>query len=572
MWFCFAAAASFSFAAEIVLNPVADTYVRNSNPASALTQHFGTAANFIANNANGIRVSFLRFDLTGVPGPVTNARLELTVNLAAAGETFNVYGLTNRENWNENAITWSNAPAVITNYVSTTGTLAQYLKPADLFSNGLVLSTFTSGSAGTIDVAFNSNPAVLDFINSDSDKVITFVIAEPDPADTGGVAWNSRESAVGLPALIINTNTTSAPPPNTTLGVLHVLLQAGQSNSDGRAKTNGLPASLLQPQNDVPIYYYPTGGAANGDGSLGHLTTLRPGLSAQGGGAYFGPELSFGRTLADYFARSNNVTTNDAMVAIIKYAHGGTTLANDWKANGNSGTNAEGVDYLIFQQVVTAGLSNLANAYPNAAIQLDGMVWVQGESDIDAGTTTAAAYSTNLIRFINDIRLTYAAQKPYGTNLPFFLARISSNQTFYSLPADSGYAGYLILRAGQAAVAGAMNEVYMLDIDGAQFTTLTPGTSPGLHFDTAGQQGIGTAFGRAVIAAFPRPCLQMPAKIGSNWSLGFSGVPGTAQSLERAFNLSGPWTSLTNIVIGPLGETNYNDQIYPKAFYRVSRP
>jgi chitodextrinase len=160
--------------------------------------------------------------------------------------------------------------------------------------------------------------------------------------------------------------------------IVKVYLQGGQSNADGRALTNGLPANLLNPQNDVPFYCYLVGGAVNGDGTLGTLTTLRPGFSALGGGKTFGPELTFGRALADYYALTNGVPTNIVTVALIKYAHGNTSLVSDWAANGNSTINGDGPDFVVFQKVVDAGLARLAAAYPNATIELDGMIWVQG--------------------------------------------------------------------------------------------------------------------------------------------------------------------------------------------------
>jgi hypothetical protein len=362
-------------------------------------------------------------------------------------------------------------------------------------------------------------------------------------------------------------------PPNYP-NILKVYLQGGQSNSDGRALTNGLAVRLLQPQADVPIYYYLVGGAVNGDGTLGTLTTLRPGISALGGGATFGPELTFGRTLADYYALTNGVSTNIVMVAIIKYADGGTSLVTNWAANGSSSTNGDGPDYVVFQSVVSAGLSRLAQAYPAASIELDGMIWVQGETDIDDGVGAAGAYGTNLARFINDVRLTYATNKPYGTNLPFFLSRISANQTVYSLPSDSSYSGYLLLRAGQEFAAATVSNVFMIDTDPSQFSTLTPWSSPGLHFDTQGQQSLGVAFGQSVIEALPEPKLQIPEISVDGLQLNFTGVSGTIHSIERSPSIQGPWNLLANFLIGASGVTNYHDANppFPAGFYRVSRP
>ena len=376
-------------------------------------------------------------------------------------------------------------------------------------------------------------------------------------------------NASGSPrSVLVTVSGTNTPPAQTAPPLIKVFLQGGQSNADGRAATNGLPANLVSPQPDVPFYYYLTGGAANGDGTLGTLTTLRPGCSASGG-ATFGPEVTFGRTLADYFALTNQASASNVMVVILKYAHGGTSLAVNWSPNGLGTTNGEGADYVIFQRVVSAGLSRLAAAYPGATIELDGMIWVQGETDIDNGAATSAAYGTNLVRFIKDVRLTYGASQPYGTNLPFFFSRVSTQQTYYSVPTDSSYANYLVLRAGQAFAATALSNVFMLDIDGAQFSTF----APGLHFDTGGQQAMGRAFAQAVISALPPPTLQPPARLGAGWRLSFAGVSGTSQTLERATALAGPWTRLTNFILGPWGYTNFDDTTAgATAFYRVVRP
>lgn len=386
----------------------------------------------------------------------------------------------------------------------------------------------------------------------------------------------SLNTAVSPKTVTLTVSGSGVTPATNSVQIIKVYLQGGQSNSDGRAKTNGLPANLLSPQPSVPFYYYLTGGAANSDGTLGTLTTLRPGCSAIGGGTTFGPELTFGNALANYYAVSNGVPTSTAMVALIKYAHGGTSLVSDWAATGVVATNGDGPDYLIFQRVVRAGLARLAAAYPAASIELDGMIWVQGETDIDDGTASSTAYGTNLIRFINDVRLKFATNKPYGLSLPFFFSRISTNQTYYSLPTDGSYTNYLVLRASQNYTAAAManSNVVMLNIDGPPFTTLTPYASPGLHFDTGGQQALGVGFGEAVRSNLPPSRLQLPVNAGNGWSVSFSGVSATTHSVQRATAANGPWTQLTNVVMNPFGYTNYADQNSPgsAAFYRVSRP
>ncbi len=391
---------------------------------------------------------------------------------------------------------------------------------------------------------------------------------------SSGIASFALDTSATPNRITVTISATNTPPATNAPPIIKVFLEGGQSNADGRALTNGLPSSLLSPQNDVPLYYYLTGGAANTDGTLGTLTTLRPGCSALGGGTTFGPEITFGRTLADYFAVTNHIPTNNVMVALIKYAHGGTSLASNWAANGTSTTTGDGPDYVIFQKVVSAGLARLASAYPNSSLEVSGMFWVQGETDIDNGSATSAAYGTNLVGFIRDVRATYASRLPYGTNLPFFLSRISQNQTVYSNPSDPDYPNYVLLRAGEAYAASSLSNVFMLDIDAPQFSTLTPYASPGLHFDTGGQLALGTSFAQAVIAALPRPRLGTPIRVGNGWQLAFTGPTGFSYTVQRAFSLAGPWTALTNLVIGASASATYQETIAagPSAFYRVTRP
>jgi hypothetical protein len=361
--------------------------------------------------------------------------------------------------------------------------------------------------------------------------------------------------------------------------IIKVYLQAGQSNADGRAPPTGLPANLLAQQTDVVIYY----------GNAALYSCLEPGLSNPFG--YFGPELTFGRTLADFYGETNHVSTNNVMVAIIKYAVGGSSLYSDWAAGGDGSTAGDGPVYAAFQSSVQTGLMQLSAAFPNAIIELDGMIWVQGESDIDLSSgasgytpnpAVCAAYGTNLVNFINDVRLTYATNRPYGTNLPFFLSRISTNQTAFSNPVDWwSYPYYLEVRAGQAFAAASLTNTYMLDTDGSQFSVGTVGpliignTYVGnQHYDTGGQQALGIAFSQTLIGALPPPQIQSVARSGNGWRITFAGASGINYSVERATSLAGPWSNLTSIFLGAAGVTFFDDQAAPAAaaFYRISYP
>lgn len=240
---------------------------------------------------------------------------------------------------------------------------------------------------------------------------------------------------------------------------VRVILLGGQSNADGRADVSGLPSGLQTPQTDVDFYY-------RTELTAGALTTLRPGLSES---SQFGPEIVLGSRLADLYASETGTR-----VAIIKYANGGTNLHTQWKGGGNATTTGDGPEYVTFQQTVTAGLAALAAKYPMATVDLDSMVWMQGESDATA--SAAGNYQANITAFITDLRATY------GLSLPFVICRLSSQQTSI----DSTWLN--TLRAAQDAVAAADPRTGIISSDDFGMK------SDNLHFDAAGQQAMGGSF------------------------------------------------------------------------------
>ena len=258
------------------------------------------------------------------------------------------------------------------------------------------------------------------------------------------------------------------PPPPVMVNRIRVFLLGGQSNADGRADPSGLPTSpvnLQQPQDDVDFYQ-------------SSLTTLRP-LSQ------FGPEITMGRRLADSIADGESTR-----IAIIKYGVGGTSLENDWKAGGDATTTGDGPRYVTFQNTVTQGLAALATAYPEAAIEIEGMLWVQGERDVVQSFHNN--YESNLTAFIADVRATY------GADLPFVISRLSIDQT------DLDSARLAVVRAAQSAVAAADPRAALLDTDGFGMK------SDNLHFDAVGQQQLGNGGAGWLLNFYP---LQSPPMI-----------------------------------------------------------
>jgi hypothetical protein len=279
-------------AATTSLLPAADAYLRSDQAATA----FGTASTIEANNANGVRVMLLRFDLRSIPEPVTGLKLELTAVTGSAGNQFQIYGLIGGENWPENTVTWATAPGVIQGFTSVAGTQASYLKSSDLRGAGAALAIFDSAASGPVTAFDVSYGPLLDFVNADADKIVTLLIAEADPSDNPGDRFHSREATSGKPTLTVTTGTT----PQVGPSLVRVIIVAGQSNADGRGEASGLPTApvnLQAPQPNVPFYYHTFNAPTNVDGTLGRLTTLRPGATQSLASVYFGPEVTLGQRL-----------------------------------------------------------------------------------------------------------------------------------------------------------------------------------------------------------------------------------------------------------------------------------
>jgi hypothetical protein len=235
---------------------------------------------------------------------------------------------------------------------------------------------------------------------------------------------------------------------------LKLFLLGGQSNMVGQlAYSSGLPIALQSPQDDIPFYWRDSTG----------LTTLRPGSGNQ-----FGPEVTFGRTVADALPAES--------FGLIKHASSGSDLTNQWDPN------ITGNVYETFRGVVANALTAMTSA--GYTYEISGMLWTQGERDARVSPNT---YEADLNEFIADIRTRY------GTNLPFFISRLSDQQT--DLPAT----GLAKVRTAQENVAAADPFAYLIDTDGFSFNT------DELHYDALGQQQLGIAFGEAYVNSVPEP-------------------------------------------------------------------
>jgi iduronate 2-sulfatase len=248
-----------------------------------------------------------------------------------------------------------------------------------------------------------------------------------------------------------------------------VFLVAGQSNCDGRGKASELTGPLVKwakPQGDVLIAY----SCSKLRGPVltsGGFQPLRPGWSVAPGksrpkklpSGTFGPEVSFGRAMADRLTGKK--------VALVKFAEGGTSLARDWNPD------AKDRLYPAFLAFTRKSLKQLTDAGHSYTIR--GMIWHQGESD---AKLTAGEYQKRLTAFIARVRTDLEAP-----DLPFGVGEVYDNGKRDSV------------RAAQKAAAANGKNVFFVPAGG--LTTFGDGT----HFDAASQIELGRRFAAGMAQA-----------------------------------------------------------------------
>lgn len=223
-----------------------------------------------------------------------------------------------------------------------------------------------------------------------------------------------------------------------------VYLLGGQSNMYGVAPTADLTPPLSKPQSDVRYW-------SNG------WVDLRPGLVNP---SFFGPEVSFGRAMAD--------AKPDDAIYLIKYAAGGTNLAQQWAP-------PNGPQYTNFKNTVDTALMNLGQS--GIDYRIAGMLWMQGESDA-LNSEFAAAYETNLTNFIGRVRSDVRVP-----DLPFVMGRVL---TYFDTTPPGGAA---TVRVAQQAVAEQGEDAYWFSTDDLGVGAPDPG-----HYTAQGQIDMGNRF------------------------------------------------------------------------------
>ena len=255
-----------------------------------------------------------------------------------------------------------------------------------------------------------------------------------------------------------------------------VILLGGQSNASGCSRDDYLKQNVSAEQyteydagyDNVYINYYATG--TNASNAFVKCAT-RQGEA----GGFFGPELGLAQQLHEQYP--------DRMFFIIKYAWGGSNLHKEWRAPSSFGKTGE--LYRQFVTFVDTSMKYLESK--NYDVTIEGMCWMQGESDAFA-PDNAADYKANLTNFIRDIRKRYAHYAaPDG--IAFVDATIAANPAYWVYYAD--------VNASKQAVAAADPMTVLIDTNAEGLgCSAEPADAPDLaHYDSMSQIKLGNLFG-----------------------------------------------------------------------------
>jgi hypothetical protein len=264
----------------------------------------------------------------------------------------------------------------------------------------------------------------------------------------------------------------------------------GQSNMEGYGYTGELPGSASFGTPRAMVFVGQAALDNDVAGGVGVWHALQPGFGTgfRTDGVSntlsdrFGPELYFGQTMAERHP--------GAHIAIVKYAMGGTGLADgvgygNWHPDFSDGQGVNQYDH---------ALRTLRNALSAPDIDGDGVadrlvpsgiVWMQGEADAFDSQASADAYRANLERLMGLLRAALRVD-----DLPVVVGKVT----------DSGMADDGTVMDFVGTVQDAQREFVSGD-DCAALVTATDSLGyldDGWHYDTEGFVRLGEAFAEAM--------------------------------------------------------------------------
>lgn len=196
-----------------------------------------------------------------------------------------------------------------------------------------------------------------------------------------------------------------------------VILLGGQSNASGCSldeylKKNVSAEKYAEYQNGYDNVYINFLSGANRSQEFVKCSALQGEI--EGG---FGPELGLAERLSEMYP--------ERTFFIIKCAWGGTNLYSQWLSPSSEGETGE--LYEQFVAYVETSIKYLVSK--NYDVKLEGMCWMQGESDSFL-VESSENYGENLNNFINDIRKKFSKYAA-DDGIAFVDAYIADNPVFW---------------------------------------------------------------------------------------------------------------------------------------------
>jgi hypothetical protein len=257
-----------------------------------------------------------------------------------------------------------------------------------------------------------------------------------------------------------------------------VILLGGQSNASGCSldeylRRNVTEEKYAEYQNGYDHVYINYLAGLNVSNGFVKCST------AQGeAGGHFGPELGMAEKLHEMYP--------DETVFIIKYAWGGSDLYSQWLSPSSKGKTGD--LYKQFVAYVETSLQYLVSK--NYNIRIEGMCWMQGESDAFQ-VKTASEYGIHLDNFIQDVRKTFS-QYAADDGIAFVDAYIAENPAFWVY--------YEMVNNGKREVAERSPLNVVVDTD-MLVCTEEPADNPDIpHYDSLSEIKLGHMFAEQLAA------------------------------------------------------------------------
>ena len=280
-----------------------------------------------------------------------------------------------------------------------------------------------------------------------------------------------------------------------------VYILAGQSNMDGRAQVSDLSgAELANLQNNAIISYLnpgsereranPTLNPNDLDVGTNGFRSLVPGgfsvdsTSSRRLSDTFGPELSFGASIAETTGTNNRI-------AIIKVTRGGTSLRNDWRVNSTVDTGPDGPEGFLYRALLEEVNNRLADLRADGSTAIvKGLVWHQGEADRVNGVDE---YAERYIEFVESVR------DEFGENIPFVAGELSRDHTDIETFNDN--LAQLVVDSADPNNSDVPSNIFLVSSLGLETPrSLDPNNfaTDGTHFNANGQLELGRRYASSI--------------------------------------------------------------------------